>query len=943
MREDREAVMPLAGDAPLRLDDPSALFRVAHGEVAVFALVGESDSLPGARRPLFTVAEGGVLGGVAPDIGAFEVVAVALGAARLLRIEATDLERAEALLRWGASIATLAPEAPEAASPAPEAGRIALEPGESIRFEAGCWVMAVSGQAACFGLNEAALTPELGPVPMGEGAWLRAQGAIELLALGPSELAEPAQLEAGRRALAGFAHRAIVRRLATLETADAARIAGRMDAEARAMGRAHRDLAGILEPIGDPAPQGDPLFAALSAIGAASQISFQRPAAGASSPARDPFKAIMRASHVRYRRVRLSGDWWRRDSGPMLAYRLEDRQPIALLPLSPGRYAYLDPATGARLPVDAEVARGLRTHGIVFYRPFADQPLTQKDLLAFAWDVIRSEAHVVLAVAALSAALGVVVPHATYWLLTAVIPSGDRQLLFELGIALFVISAALPALRLVQDYAVLRAETRAEAALNAALWDRVLGMQPQFFRETPAGDLAQRMNTISQLRRALAGTTVQSVISGVFSVTFLAQLFFYSTPMALAGLLVGVLIVAYMGMSAKLTLRERQRVGRPAANTQALVVNYIDGLSKIRVARAEAQAFANVVASYAVNEREDFLVQRYQDRLTLFIEVAPLLAMALFYAGFAAQTSVPGGTSQMGAFIAFSAAFGSFLTGTLGMGNALGNLIDTERKWRKLMRFVNAPLETKRGGLDPGPLAGGIAFKRLAFRYGPKAPYVLRDLSLDIAPGEFVAIVGASGSGKSTLLRLLLGFESAESGKIYLDGNDFAGLDLQAVRRQIGTVLQHDRISRGTLYDNVAVGQGLTYAQVRAACEAAGLDEDLLAMPMGLYTTINEGGSNLSAGQRQRLLIARALARKPSILLFDEATSALDGKTQATISQSLRRLACTRITVAHRLSTIRQADRILVLEGGAIAQEGDFATLSQADGPFRQLMENQLL
>ncbi|MNY24961.1 Toxin RTX-I translocation ATP-binding protein [compost metagenome] len=189
----------------------------------------------------------------------------------------------------------------------------------------------------------------------------------------------------------------------------------------------------------------------------------------------------------------------------------------------------------------------------------------------------------------------------------------------------------------------------------------------------------------------------------------------------------------------------------------------------------------------------------------------------------------------------------------------------------------------------------------------------------------------------------MLGFETAESGKIYLDGNDFAGLDLQAVRRQIGTVLQHDRISRGTLYDNVAMGQGLTYAQVRAACEAAGLDEDLLAMPMGLYTTINEGGSNLSAGQRQRLLIARALARKPAILLFDEATSALDGKTQATISRSLRRLACTRITVAHRLSTIRQADRILVLEGGAIAQEGDFATLSQADGPFRQLMENQLL
>ncbi|HEY9899302.1 MAG TPA: NHLP bacteriocin export ABC transporter permease/ATPase subunit [Pantanalinema sp.] len=945
MPEERPPEAPgLEGNRPFPLDDPLLLAMVERGEIAVFAQPIEPGGLPGARRHLFTVTAGEAIGGLGAHDARFRAVGVALGPALLRPIgpeEGDDREEfARAALGWSARLAHALAPAPAPASAAPDAGRIALAAGEAARIE-GSWVMAVRGEARWQGLEEAILTPELGPVPFGPGTWLHSPGGAELLALGPQAPLTGAQREAGLLALGRLARHGIDRRLSQYRTADAERIGLRHEAESRAGRQANRALAGILAPPSGPEPAGDPLFAALCAIGASAGLFFQ-PAPGEAAVGSDPLEAIARASHVRHRRVRLKGDWWRRDNGPLLAYAQDDRRPIALLPVSPRRYHALDPAAGTRQPVDAALALALRPHAIAFYPPFPDRPLAPRDLLQFAWGLVRVEARMILSVAALSAALGIAVPQASYWLLAAVIPSGDERLLLELGLALFVISAALPVLRLVQDFAVLRAETTAEAALDAALWDRVLGMQLRFFKETPAGDLAQRMGSIGQLRRALIPTTVQLVVSGVFSLTLLAQLFLYSAPMAVVALLVGGGIVAYMGVSAELALRERRRVGRPAANTQAQVISFIDGLAKIRVAKAEAQAFAKVVASYAVNEREDFLVQRFQDRLAVVIDVAPLLSMAVFYSGFAAQASAPGGVSQMGAFIAFTTAFGGFFAGAIGLGGALSNLIDTRRKWRKLMALVNAPLETRRGGVDPGPLSGAIRFNRLSFRYGPASPYVLRDLSLRIQAGEFVALVGASGSGKSTLLRLLLGFETSESGKIYLDGNDFAGLDLHAVRRQIGTVLQHGRISRGTLQENVANGHPLTYDQVREACEAAGLAEDLAAMPMGLYTAINEGGSNLSAGQRQRLLIARALARKPSILLFDEATSALDGRTQAQVTRRLRQLSCTRVVVAHRLSTIRQADRIVVLEGGAIVQEGKFETLSREPGPFADLMGGQL-
>ena len=238
---------------------------------------------------------------------------------------------------------------------------------------------------------------------------------------------------------------------------------------------------------------------------------------------------------------------------------------------------------------------------------------------------------------------------------------------------------------------------------------------------------------------------------------------------------------------------------------------------------------------------------------------------------------------------------------------------------------------------------GAIEASRLRFRYKEDLPIVLNDVSFTINPGEFVAFVGHSGSGKPTLFRLLLGFEKPESGFIHFDGLDLDDIDPQALRRQMGVVLQNGRITDGDIFTNIIGTAPLSIDDAWEAARAAGLDKDIEAMPMGMHTVISEGGGGLSGGQRQRLLIARAIVHRPRILLFDEATSALDNQTQSTVSRSLEQLNATRIVIAHRLSTILHADRIFVFDQGGIVQQGTYDELMAQEGLFRDLAQRQIV
>lgn len=243
---------------------------------------------------------------------------------------------------------------------------------------------------------------------------------------------------------------------------------------------------------------------------------------------------------------------------------------------------------------------------------------------------------------------------------------------------------------------------------------------------------------------------------------------------------------------------------------------------------------------------------------------------------------------------------------------------------------------------DPGKLIGKITVDHVTFCYRHDGLVTLDDVSISAEPGEFIALVGASGSGKSTLLRLLLGFETPQAGSVYYDGQDLSGLDVNAVRRQLGVVLQNGQLNSASIFENIAGSAQMTLDEAWEAARMSGFADDITAMPMQMHTVVSEGGSNLSGGQRQRLLIARALALKPRVLFFDEATSALDNKTQAIVSESLDKLQVTRIAIAHRLSTIRNAHRIYVLQAGRVVQQGTFQELAAVEGLFAQLMARQM-
>lgn len=444
---------------------------------------------------------------------------------------------------------------------------------------------------------------------------------------------------------------------------------------------------------------------------------------------------------------------------------------------------------------------------------------------------------------------------------------------------------------------------------------------------------------VDSIRQVLSGVTVNAILGGVFSLVNFALMLYYDPGLSTIGLGMVVLFLGLTSWINRRQLRVQGAVYEVQGKVAGLLLQLLNGIAKLRVAGVEARAFKAWAAAFAQQRHLLFKGRVLANVVTVIDAVVPLLAsMALFGYIAAARDSLP-----LGNFLAFNMAYGQFLAAVLSMNAALTGSLVVAPLYRRLAPILETLPEVDDIKSDPGELHGSIEINHVAFRYQPDGPLILDDVSITMAPGQFVALVGPSGSGKSTLFRLLLGFETPEAGTIFYDGKDLAQLDLRAVRRQLGVVIQNAALMPGSIFENIIGSEPLTLDDAWEAARMAGLDQDIDAMPMGMHTMVAEGMGTLSGGQRQRLIIARALVRRPRILLFDEATSALDNRTQEIVSHSLERLHATRVVIAHRLSTIQHADRIYVIVGGRLVQQGSFAELLAVAGPFAALARRQMV
>ncbi len=654
----------------------------------------------------------------------------------------------------------------------------------------------------------------------------------------------------------------------------------------------------------------------------------------------DLLDEIAKASRIRYRQVALRGDWWKRDNGPLLAFFEEDNRPIALIPQSLNTYKLFDTTNKKEMFVDADTAKLIKPFAYVFYRPFPSEPIGLKQLFSLSLEMTAIRDIIIILLMGLAGGLlGMINPLVTGIIIDNIVPQADRSQLLIIGFLLLSFAIGKVFFQLTRSTAMVRMEGKMDSFGQSAVWDRLISLPMTFFRDFNSGELAMRAMGISQIRQVLSGATISTIISSVFSLFNGLLMFNYSVKLSLVAMALILFAVAVSLILGYYQVQLERKKEDMENKISGFMLQIIEGVTKFRVSGSEHRAFYQWSKQFAVLRKICFSKELFANILNTFNAIFPLIAyMTLFY-----MLGGSKGEMTTGEFVAFNASLGIFMVAMLQISDTIlevNTIIPTYENIKPILCTLPEYNEEKE---DPGEIDGKIEIGHITFSYEKNGPVILDDISLKIKKGEYVAIVGASGCGKSTLLRILLGFEKAESGKVYYSGKDLETVDIRALRKQFGVVLQNGQLIAGDIFSNiVGTNPALTIKDAEEAAQMAGLLDDIKDMPMGFNTIVSEGGSTLSGGQRQRLMIARAIVNKPKILFFDEATSALDNNTQKHVSDSLDKLDATRIVIAHRLSTVMNCDRIIVLEKGKIAEEGNYKELMAKDGIFAQLAKRQL-
>ncbi|MBQ9384037.1 MAG: NHLP bacteriocin export ABC transporter permease/ATPase subunit [Ruminiclostridium sp.] len=651
----------------------------------------------------------------------------------------------------------------------------------------------------------------------------------------------------------------------------------------------------------------------------------------------DRLDYCLRPHGLMKRKIVLEENWWRDAYGAILAYRKDSGEPVALLPRKIRGYYFPDRSTGRKTPINAKTAALFESEAYCFYKPLPQKKLGIPDLLLYMKSCLSLSDILMIVLSTLAVTcVGMLMPKITKILTGPVISSGSTVMLA--GIAVCMLCTAVSA-RLISSVSTIlndRLQTKTSVGVQAAMTMRLMSLPPYFFRKYSAGELTSRAMSVNQLCQLILGIFMSTWLSSLASLLYITQIFDFAPTLVIPSLLIILTTVAFSTVTTVVQIRISKKHMEHSAKESGLTYAMISGVQKIKLSGSEQRFFARWLGIYSEGAELIYAPPTFIKINSVITTAIGLLSNILLY-----YLAVDGGV-ELSDYFAFTAAYGA----VMGAFSSLAGVALSVGKIKPILEMAEPFLKTEPEAADNKEivtkLSGGIELNNIWFRYGEDSPYIVKDLSLKIRPGEYIAIVGKTGCGKSTLMRILLGFEKPEKGAVYFDGRDINDLDLCSLRRKIGSVMQSGGLLQGDIYSNITISAPhLTVDEAWEAAEIAGIADDIRDMPMGMFTVISEGQGGISGGQKQRLMIARAVAQKPKILIFDEATSALDNKTQKQVSEALDKMGCTRIIIAHRLSTIRHCDRILVLDGGGIAEEGSYDELISKGGYFARLVERQ--
>lgn len=639
---------------------------------------------------------------------------------------------------------------------------------------------------------------------------------------------------------------------------------------------------------------------------------------------------------VMRRAVNLSSNWYKDASGVYLGVTKEGRY-VALLPDYHG-YSYKDYVTGKRVHIDSAEREKLQSEGICFYRPLPVQKLSVADLMKFAAKSLSPSDLVYIGLISLCVTLiSMVTPFLMRIIYSQSIYSDNVSSLAAIFAFIIFAGISVILMQVSRSMIISRIQIKANVSVNAAIMMRVINLPAEFFKLYSSGELAHRVASIDNLCSVLANIIFSVGLTAVMSLIYLLQIFTFAPVLVTPALcIMGVMLILSLWVTVKHAALMKDGM-RLTAKEYNLLCAFIHGMQKIKLAGAERRAFAQWASRYKK-------IAKLEYDPPLIVKLSPIVQPVITLIGtFVLYFAAFNGSVTPENYMAFMVSYG-LLSGAFSSLCGVSTYIASIPPMIDMIKPVLEAVPEIAHGRILSRVRGGIELNNVSFRYSEKTPFILNNLSLKIRSGEYIAIVGKSGCGKSTLMRLLLGFEHPDSGVIYYDGNDIKTLDLRSLRSRIGCVMQNSGLFPGSIYSNITISAPqLSEKEAWEAAEMAGVADDIRKMPMRMQTMISEGAGTISGGQRQRIIIARAVAPKPKILFFDEATSALDNITQKIVSDSLDKLKCTRIVIAHRLSTVRHCNRILVLDGGYIAEEGTYDELMEKNGLFASLVKRQQL